>query len=120
METAERRLEILRALCKSRHDTVENLAFKFGVSERTIRRDIEILSCNYPVYTQSGRYNGGVYVMEGYTMDNMYMTETELNVLKKLLSISKRKSIITLNEQNILNSIISQYTKPILKGKKFI
>lgn len=66
MGTAERRHAILRVLCRRRHETLANLAAEFGVSERTIRRDIEILSLTEPLYTQPGRYGGGVYVTDGY------------------------------------------------------
>ena len=47
-ETAERRSEIMKILCRRRSETVKNLAFELGVSERTIRRDIEILSRYIP------------------------------------------------------------------------
>ena len=66
--TAERRSEIMKLLCRRRSETIRNLAFEFEVSERTIRRDIEILSLNEPIYTQVGRYGGGVYVEEGYPL----------------------------------------------------
>ena len=81
MDTVERRGELVKTLCRRRYERVENLAADFGVSERTIRRDIEALSRTVPIYTQSGRYGGGVYVAEGFTMDRMYMTDRELRVL---------------------------------------
>lgn len=59
--TAERRLNLLIALCKRRYDTADNLAFELGVSERTIRHDIGILSSDFPVYTVCGRH-GGIYM----------------------------------------------------------
>ena len=62
MRPIERRAAIFDALCIRRHDTVENLASEFGVSEKTIRRDIEELSCSYPIETVRGRYGGGVKV----------------------------------------------------------
>ena len=62
MGCAERRQEILKILCRRRHETVANLAFELCVSERTIRRDIETLSLSEPIYTQTGRYGGGVYI----------------------------------------------------------
>ena len=46
MGTAERRSRILRALCRRRHDTMTNLATEFGVSVRTIMRDIDALRAN--------------------------------------------------------------------------
>ena len=50
MPPSERRSEILRLLCKRRHETAINLATEFGVSERTIRNDLVILS---PAITRS-------------------------------------------------------------------
>ncbi len=113
MGTSERRQEIMRVLCRRRHETIKNLSFEFGVSERTIQRDIEILSLSEPIYTQSGRYGGGVYVDSGYKPDRMYMKENELAVLNKLLKMSKVKSVSDLSESEtaILQNIISQYTK---------
>lgn len=129
MGTAERRNEILRILCRRRHETIENLASELAVSKRTIRRDIDVLSMTYPIYTQTGKYNGGVYVMDGFFLERMYMNDTELNVLKKIYIISQNDtSLLTKQELSILNSIISTYSKPAkwerkiyeTKRKKFI
>ena len=54
MGTAERRAEIMRILCRRRHETISNLAEEFGVSTRTIQRDVEVLSITEPIYTQYG------------------------------------------------------------------
>ena len=59
MTPSERRSEILRLLCKRRHETAINLATEFGVSERTIRNDLVIL----PVITRSKLQ--GVDMVEG-------------------------------------------------------
>ena len=48
MTPSERRSEILHLLCKRRHETAINLSAELGVSERTIRADLVILSCYYP------------------------------------------------------------------------
>ena len=64
MGTAERRTEIMRVLYRRRHEKISNLAEEFGVSVRTILRDIEVLSATEPIYTQCGRYYGGVYIMD--------------------------------------------------------
>ena len=84
MGTAERRYEIMKILCRRRYETIRNLASEFGVSMRTVQRDIEALSRTEPIYTQFGKYGGGVYVVEGYSMDRMYMKKQELDVLQKL------------------------------------
>ncbi len=117
METTERRIELLKVLCRRRHDTIENLAFNFNVSTRTIRRDIEYLSRSYPLYTQAGRY-GGVYIMDGYTLDRMYMNDQELSVLKKLADALNQHPILNSDEIQIFQSIISHYSKPTIKKGK--
>lgn len=101
--TAERRSEIMKLLCRRRSETIRNLAFEFEVSERTIRRDIEILSLNEPIYTQVGRYGGGVYVEEGYSMARMYMSDEELGVLRKLADIADKHELSDA-ERKILHS----------------
>ena len=116
MGTAERRREIMKILCRRQHETMCNLASEFGVSIRTIQRDVEALSLTEPIYTQTGKYNGGVYILEGYSIDRMYMTETEISVLKKLyISSNKNVLLLTKDEKKILEGIISQYSKPKLK-----
>lgn len=113
MGTAERRMEVMRILCRRRHETISNLAEEFGVSTRTILRDVEVLSVTEPIYTKCGRYGGGVYVTNGYSMSKMYMTEKEVSLLKKLCLYADEKAICELSdeENNLLKSIISQYTK---------
>jgi predicted DNA-binding transcriptional regulator YafY len=97
------------------------MASFFGVSERTIRRDIEILSISAPIYTQKGRFNGGVYIMDGYYMDRMYMHEEELAVLRKLsCAADSDRTLLTDGEQAILHAIIKEYSKiKTEKGKKY-
>ena len=84
MGIAERRIRIMRILCRRGNETIANIAQELGVSTRTIRRDIDELSLTEPIYTQTGRYGGGVYVMDNYIMDRMYMEDNELAVLESL------------------------------------
>ncbi len=114
MGTAERRRKIIRILCRRRHETITNLASEFGVSERTILRDIEALSVTEPIYTQCGRYGGGVYIVEDYRMERMYMSDKELLVLHKLTRLAQENEINKISNEDIsiLNSIIKQYSKP--------
>lgn len=84
MGTAERRIEILKILSKRRSEKTKKLAEELGVSERTIRRDILVLSLTEPIYTQAGRYGGGVYMMEGYAIDYVKLSESELELLHNL------------------------------------
>ena len=112
--TTERRNAILRTLCRRRYETIGNLAAEFEVSERTIRRDIEILSYTEPIYTQSGRHAGGVYVVDGYHMDRMYMSEDEIAVLQKLKAAAtvQNPGFLLPGEEKMLESIIRSYAKP--------
>ena len=114
MGTAERRAAIIKILCRRRHETMMNLALEFGVSERTIRRDIEVLSLTEPIYTQSGRYGGGVYVVENYSIDRMYVSDEESEVLRKLCIIAENRQKCDLSEHELtlLQGVVTQYCKP--------
>lgn len=113
MGTAERRNAIMKVLCRRRHETIGNLAAEFGVSARTIRRDIEVLSFTEPIYTQTGRYCGGVYVVDSYSIDRMYMTEDETSVLHKIYDYTeKQQGFLSTSELKTLKNIILNYTKP--------
>ncbi len=117
MGTAERRYEMMQVLCRRRHETMRKLASEFGVSVRTIQRDIEALSRTVPLYTQPGKYDGGVYVVEGYSMDRMYMTDAELGVLQKLYTVADRcPSLLSEDEKKLLRLLILQYSKPKAKN----
>ena len=118
--TAERRAEIMRILCRRKYETVSNLAEEFGVSTRTIQRDVEMLSITEPIYTQCGRYGGGVYVMEDYTIEKTYLTESECALLHKVVTLAKNKSLCELDEKEIviLERYISQHTKNKFEGKR--
>ena len=113
MGAAERRYEIMKILCRRKYETIRNLASEFGVSMRTIQRDIEILSRTEPIFTRSGKYDGGVYVVEGYSMSRMYMTDPELEVLQKLyIAAQTDPTLLTEEEKTQLSRLISQYSKP--------
>lgn len=114
MGPAERRNAILKLLCRTRFETVANLSSRFEVSERTIRRDIEILSLTEPIFTRAGRYGGGVYVTDNYTIDRMYFKNEELEVLHIILKAieSHQKCILSNSEIEIFKKLIREYTKP--------
>lgn len=111
MEMAERRDAIMHLLSGRRFETIENLSVEFGVSRRTIRRDIEALSKTEPIYTQSGRYGGGIYILDGYVGLGGRLTKKEIKLFHKLYYLAQKGQVYTLNQDEIL----------ILKGviKKF-
>ncbi len=112
--TSERRIAIMRVLCQRRYDTVRNLAYEFSVSERTIMRDIEVLSVTEPIYTKRGKYGGGVYVVDDFYINRMYMTKQEITLLEKISNCIDHREICELDESEntLLKFIISQYKKP--------
>ena len=84
MDAVERRQQILELLCQRRKDTMQNLAAELGVSERTIRRDVEILTRSYPLETVCGRYGGGVRVADWYHLDRQRMSPKQTVLLRRL------------------------------------
>lgn len=113
MKASERRTALMKLLCRRRCETIFNLAAEFGVSERTIRRDIETLSLTEPIYTRTGRY-GGVYVTDTYDMDRLTFQESETSILCKLLNFAEKNEACGLTDGDIhlLKKMIAHYTKP--------
>ena len=103
MTPSERRNAILWLLCKRRHDTAINLAKEFGVSERTIRADLMVLSCYYPVQVLRGRYGGGVHLPDWFRMESRRLSSKQETLLRKL-----RKSLNG-EDLQVMNSILAQF-----------
>ena len=103
MSANERREAILNTLLQRRRDKASNLANEFGVSERTIRNDIVILSCSYPIEMKQGRYDGGIEVAPWFHMDRKYLAPEQFNLLKRLAPGLEGEDL------KVLNSIITQF-----------
>lgn len=72
-----RLLEITTILLNKKIVTASELAERFGVSVRTIYRDIEVLSSSgIPVYTMQGS-NGGISIMDDYVISKTTLSDTE-------------------------------------------
>ena len=111
MGTAERRLEILKYLCRARKSTMPKLAELFGVSVRTIQRDILEIEATFhvPIDVRCGKYDGGVYVVGNYSFDRAYMYEDELALLSKVHQLVKDQ--LTEHERTLFSQIIKTYSK---------
>ena len=83
MNPWERRQKILEVLCLRRHETTDNLAHEFNVSRGTIRRDIMVLTCSYPVETVSGSH-GGIRVADWFHLDRRALNSDEITFLRRL------------------------------------
>lgn len=103
MTPNERREAILKTLLVRRHDTAENLAQEFDVSERTIRNDIVYLSCEHPIETRRGRYDGGIYVAEWYRPEAKFLSSKQVELLKRMAPMLQGEDL------QVLNSIITQF-----------
>lgn len=112
--SAERRKEIMKILCRRGHETITKLADEFGVSIRTIQRDIDVLSLYEPIYTKNGRYQGGVYIMKGYDPDKQYFACEDTELLESIVAQSEKTGCCRLNREQLskLKKIISNYSKP--------
>ena len=104
-ETADRRMQILQKLIARKHDTMEHLADEFGVSRMTIFRDLQILSCSYPITAQKGG-SGGVRIADGYRLGMKYLNAQQTNLLEKLSE--------TLSGENLktMQSILKTFSPP--------
>lgn len=83
-----RLFKILYYLLSQGHATAPELAEKLEVSVRTIYRDIDALSgAGIPLFTETGR-NGGIYLMDNFTLDRVILSKEEKQeVLTALQSI---------------------------------
>lgn len=118
MGADERRLEIIRILCQRRHEKMSNLAFEFGVSLRTIQRDINEISTSIPIYIKTGRYEGGVYLIDGYYSDCLYMKKSEIELLKKVRKslLQDDKCLLNHYELQSFCKLIQDYSPPSVKN----
>ena len=106
MKALERRQALLEVMCERRFDKIENLAFQFGVHRNTIVNDVLELSLSYPIFTKTGRHDGGVYVAEGYYLGTQYLKTEEKQLLENLtLTVGD-------DQRKILESILKRFSRP--------
>lgn len=106
-----RLLETVIVLLNRKTITAKELADRFGVSTRTVYRDIEVLSsAGIPVYMSKGN-NGGISLLEDYTLNRTLLSQGESDGL--LLAL-KTMEVMSLPETdailNKLGSIIKNKT----------
>lgn len=82
--TQERRERMLRLLGLRERWKVGELAREFGVTERTILRDVEQLSLTKPICTEPGRH-GGVWLTEHSARPTLTVEETA--ALRRALAV---------------------------------
>ena len=98
----ERRQRIVEILNMRRCERLENLAHELNVSKMTIRRDIEVLTCSYPIDTKQG--NGGcVFVQEGFDLYERYLSAKQFELLERL------KEGIVGEDKKIMETILRSF-----------
>lgn len=81
---------------------MSNLANEFGVTTRTIRNDINILSLSYPIETIRG-HGGGVKVADGYYLHRKYLKPKQQELLERLCTS------LSGSDLEVMNSIIKDF-----------
>ena len=104
--TTERRQLVLEYLLDQRHTTLDALCKEFEVSMSTMRRDILILSCSYPITTFQGG-GGGIKIAEGYRLGMKYMTSNQKALLEKLSESLSGEELVT------MYSILKTFSNPV-------
>jgi predicted DNA-binding transcriptional regulator YafY len=107
---------ILTQLQSKRVLTAKKLADKFGVSNRTIYRDIKTLeNAGVPILTEEGK---GYSIMEGYRIPPIMFTEDEANALltaEFIIESSKDTSLINKFSEAIIK--VKAVLPARIKGK---
>ena len=81
----DRLIGILTLLLQRDQITVPELAERFEVSRRTIKRDIDaICRAGIPLVTTQG-YGGGISIAGGYKVNHTLLTQEELQLLLSVL-----------------------------------
>ena len=106
---SERLFEIVFILLNQKRTTAQELAKKFGVSVRTIYRDMDILSsAGIPVYTMQGT-GGGIFIDESFTINKSILTKEEQE--KILLALQCLSPIDEIHTESVLNRLSAIFQK---------
>ncbi len=106
-----RLFEIVYILLSQKTVTAKQMAEHFGVSVRTIYRDVETLSgAGIPVYMIKGK-GGGISLLDNFVLNKSMLTENEQN---EILSALKGLSALSMPEaDSILNKLGTVFNKSV-------
>lgn len=108
--TTERRQEILYFISDRRKLTLREIADEFQISIATVKRDIQILTCSYPIESIQGN-GGGVRAMDGWYANKRYLTDSQEKALEDVLNGLQP-------DMDMLQSILTAFAKPKVKEAK--
>lgn len=106
MRTAnDRRREMIDYLSVKRNTTLSDLMGRFGISRSTALRDLEVLTCSYPIETTKGN-GGGIRVADGWYLSRSYLSDKQEALLRDLMSGLQPQ------DRETMNAILAKFAKP--------
>ena len=111
-----RLFEIIYILLNKDNVTAKQLAARFGVSQRTIYRDIDTLSlAGIPIYTERGK-GGGISLLPDFVLNKSILSEQEQNeILSALQGLTAVKTMKTDQVLQKLSTIFNKNATPWLE-----
>ena len=104
--------DILNVLTDCNVHTIDEIAFKVEVSRSTVKRHINSLSYRYPIQTFRGGINrGGVCLDKDYIHQGKVLTNDELQVINKALTLLQKCGSEDVNPELIAN-LLSRFSQP--------
>ena len=111
MQVNNRLFEIIYILMQKRKVTAKELAERFEVSNRTIYRDIEILSrAKIPIYAIKGK-DGGIGLLDEYVLNKTILSEEEQNQI--LFALQGMTNVRGQDEKDILQKLSTLFNKKV-------
>lgn len=104
--TTERRQMIAEYISDHRHVHIRQIMNEFNISNATVRRDVELLACSYPIITSVGRNVGGIHAMDGWYIGRRYLHSDQEALLRELLPR------LLPEQQETMQSILDAFAKP--------
>ena len=101
----ERRQLILEYISDHRHVKMQDLMNEFNISRNTAKRDVQILACSNPIYTQTSGA-GGIRAMDGWYLSRRYLHDDQEALLRSLLPGLQPEQAKT------MEAILTAFAKP--------
>ena len=107
MDCFERRQSILEILSVKRKTTCSELMKRFGVTRKTLRKDIEMLQRSVPIYTSKGN-DGGVFVIDSWKFEHRFLLPEQEKILIKTMNSSRTSA----KDKDTILSILNDFSAP--------
>ena len=102
MSANERRAEIMRIMVARRQENMQVLAAELGVTDRTIRNDILVLTAEYPLEPTRGN-GGGVRIADWYHTHKNIFSQDQISVLEQLMDKADDE------QKKVLDQMLREY-----------